>query len=454
MGKSIIKGKWLGMLIITLFITVNLQAQQNWPSFRGAQGKGIAEGFATPVKWDMEKGENVLWKIPIPGLAHSSPIIWGDRIFVVTAIYSKGEQSLRVGLYGSGNAAQEDGDFSWHLYCIDKKSGKVLWDKIAHTGIPKIKRHTKNSHASGTPCTDGKHVIAYFESEGLYCYDFKGNLLWKKDLGVVNKGAFNMSSLEWGGGSSTMIHEGMLFLQCDTLEEDYLAAYNVENGEEIWKTKREDNPTWSTPTVYAGKEHSQVIINGYKHIGGYDIKTGKEIWKLRGGGDIPVPRPIVWEDLIFITNAHGRMSPIYAIKLSAKGDISLPGQETDNEYIPWSIRRGGNYMTTPIVYKGYLYCCTDRGQLSCFEPKTGKLFYREILAGTRGFGFSASPVAADGKLYFPNETGEVFVVEAGPEFKLLAMNKMNEICMGTPAISEGVLYFRTRSHLAAIADKE
>jgi outer membrane protein assembly factor BamB len=362
---------------------------------------------------------------------------------------------LKVGLYGSGNAAEEDGPFSWHVICLDKKSGKVLWDKTAYTGIPKIKRHTKNSHASGTPCTDGRHVTAYFESEGMYCYDFEGNLLWKKDIGVVNKGAFDMPSLEWGGGSSTMIHEGMLLLQCDTNDDnDFLAAYNVETGQEIWKTKRVDNPTWSTPTVYAGQEHSQVIINGYKHIGGYDLKTGKEIWKLTGGGDIPVPRPIVWEDLIFITNAHGRMSPIYAIKLSAKGDISLPGQETANEYIPWSIRRGGNYMTTPIVYKGLLYCCTDRGQLSCFEPKTGKLLYRETLQGTRGFGFSASPVAADGKVYLPNEAGEIFVVQAGPEFKLLAMNKMGETCMGTPAISEGVLYFRTRNHLTAIAEKK
>jgi outer membrane protein assembly factor BamB len=445
----------VSILLICFCLASNLFAQQNWPSFRGAQGRGVAEGFTTPVTWDIGRTENVLWKIPIPGLAHSSPIIWGDRIFVVSVIYSKGEQSLKVGLYGSGNAAKEDGDFSWHVICIDKKSGKILWDKTAYTGIPKIKRHTKNSHASGTPCTDGKHVVAYFESEGMYCYDFDGNLLWEKDLWVVNKGAFDMPSLQWGGGSSTTIHEGMILLQCDTNDDnDYLAAYNIEDGEEIWKTKRDDNPTWSTPTVYAGKKHAQVIINGYKHIGGYDIKTGKEIWKLTGGGDIPVPRPILWGDLTFITNAHGRMSPIYAIKLSAKGDISLPGQETSNAYIPWSIRRGGNYMTTPIVYRGFLYCCSDRGQLSCFEPRTGKLLYREVLSGTRGFGFSASPVAADGKLYLTNETGEVFVVEAAPEFKLLAMNKMGEICMATPAVSEGVLYFRTRSHLVAISKDE
>jgi len=437
---------WLG-LVTTAF------AQQNWPSFRGAQGQGVMEGFATPVKWNLERSENILWKTPIPGLAHASPIVWGDRVFVVSVLYSKGEQSLKVGLYGSGNAAKEDGAFSWHVMCLDKKTGKLLWDKKACTGIPKIKRHTKNSHASATPCTDGKHVVAYFESEGMYCYDLDGSLLWKKDLWLTNKGAFDMPSLQWGGGSSIMIHQGMILLQCDTNDDrDYLAAYRVEDGEEIWKTPRDDNPTWSTPTVYAANEPAQVIVNGYKHIGAYDLKTGKEIWWLRGGGDIPVPRPVLWEDLVFITNAHGSMAPIYAIKLSAQGDISLSNRQTSNASIPWMSRRGGNYMTTPIVYRGLLYCCSDRGRLSCFEPRTGKLLYKEVLSGTRGFGFSASPVAANGKLYLPNECGEVFVVEAGPTFKRLAVNKLNEICMASPAISEGVLYFRTRHNLVAISE--
>ena len=445
--------------IILSFLMVGMlaagaAAQQDWPSFRGAAGVGVAEGYATVDAWDVETGENILWRIEIPGLCHSSAIVWGDRIFATTVVYSGGEQSVKVGLYGSGGAVKEEGDFSWHVMCFDTMNGEVLWNKTAYTGVPKIARHTKNSHASGTPCTDGKHVVVYFESEGLYCYDFDGKLIWEKDLGKVNKGAFDMPSLEWGSGSSVMIHEGMVLLQCDTNDDhDFLAAYDINDGAEIWKTDRDDNPTWSTPTVYTGSDHPQIIINGYKHIGGYDIKTGKEIWKLTGGGDIPVPRPIVWEDLIFITNAHGRMSPIYAIKVSAEGDISLPGQETANEFIPWSIRRGGNYMTTPIVYQGLLYCCTDRGQLSCFVPRTGKLLYKEQLGIQRGFGFSASPVAADGKLYFPGENGEVFVVKAGPIFEEIRKNEMGEICMGTPAISEGVMYFKTRSHLTAIGKK-
>jgi len=355
---------------------------------------------------------------------------------------------LRVGLYGDGNSASEDGEFKWLVYCIDKKTGKVLWNKTAYTGKPKIRRHTKNSHATPTPCTNGKYVVVFFVSEGLYCYDMDGNLVWEKDLGVINQGSSPRG--HWGGGPSTVIHKDMLIVQCDHHEQSFLAAYNINNGEEIWKTNRDENPTWSTPQVYDGKDYPQIICNGYKHIGAYDIQTGKEIWKMKGGGDIPVPIPIVSDDLIFITNGHGRMRPVYVIKLSAKGDISLADKETANEHIVWSIARGGNYMTTPIVYKGLLYCCSDQGDLSCFEPKTGELHYKERLAGTRGFGFSASPVAAGDKIYLPNETGEIFVVRAGPKYELLSMNKMGEVCMATPALSEGVMYFRTRSNLVAI----
>ncbi|MCP4712330.1 MAG: PQQ-like beta-propeller repeat protein [Planctomycetes bacterium] len=442
-----IKLNYLSLLLVIIMAT-GVGAQQNWPSFRGESGMGIAEGFETVVEWDVEKSENVLWKSPIPGLGHSSPVIWGDRIYVTTAVSSEGTQALRVGLYGDGNAASEDGEFRWMVYCIDKKTGEILWNKTSYIGKPKIRRHTKNSHATPTPCTDGKHVVVFFVSEGLYCYDMDGNLVWEKDLGVINQGSSPRG--HWGGGPSTVIHKDMLIVQCDHHGECFLAAYNINNGEEIWKTIRDENPTWSTPQVYDGEDYPQIICNGYKHIGGYDIKTGAEIWKMKGGGDIPVPRPIVSDGLIIITNGHGRMRPVYVIKLSAKGDISLADGETANENIVWSISRGGNYMTTPIVYKGLLYSCSDQGDLSCFDPRTGELHYKERLAGTRGFGFSASPVASGDKIYLPNETGEIFVVRAGPKYELLSMNKMGEICMATPALSEGVMYFRTRSHLVAI----
>ena len=428
-----------------------LYAGQNWPSFRGPSASGVVEGFCTPVKWDIERSENILWKTSIPGLGHSSPAIWGDRIFVTTAVKDEGQSRLKVGLYGDVESVKEENIFNWRLYCIDRKSGKILWNRQSHVGKPRVKRHPKSSHATPTPCTDGNYVVAFFGSEGMYCYDMQGNLIWKKDLGKLDWGYYRMPSAQWGGGSSPVIYKQTVIIQCDVQQSSFIAAFSLKDGTQLWKTPRDDVPTWGTPTVYSGREHFQIIVNGYRHIGGYDIETGKETWKMKGGGDIPVPTPIVAHNLIYITNAHGRMSPIYAVHLSAVGDISLAKETSSNQYVAWSYSRGGNYIPTPIVYNEYLYCGSDRGSLSCFEARTGKLRYRERL-GSGSVAFSASPVAADGKIYFTAEKGDIFVVQAGPEFKLLSVNKMNDTCMATPAISEGTLFFRTRHHLVAVTE--
>ena len=444
--------------MLRLFFTICLlmtesHAGQNWPSFRGPSASGIMEGFKTPIGWDIEKSQNVRWKIKIPGLGHSSPTIWGDRIFVTTVVKDEGQARLKVGLYGDVTSETEENNFSWRLYCIDKINGKILWRRESYKGKPRVKRHPKSSHANPTPCTNGNYVVAFFGSEGMYCYDIDGNLKWKKDLGILDWGYFRMPSAQWGGGSSPIIHKQMVIIQCDVQKDPFIAAFNLKDGTQLWKTFRDEVPTWGTPTVYLGGKHSQIIVNGYKHIGGYAIETGKEIWKMKGGGDIPVPTPIVAHNLIYITNAHGRMSPIYAVKVSATGDISLAEEATNNQYVAFSYSKGSNYIPTPIVYNEYLYCGSDRGVLSCYEAKTGKLKYREKLA-LGSVAFSASPVAADGKIYFTAEKGEIFVVEAGPEFKMLNVNKMGETCMATPAISQGTIFFRTRYQLVAVAENK
>jgi outer membrane protein assembly factor BamB len=293
-------------------------------------------------------------------------------------------------------------------------------------------------------------VVAFFASEGLYCYDTEGDLVWSRDFGILDQGWYTAPRFQWGGGASPVIHEEKLFLQCDHQGESFIAAYDLSDGKELWKTARNEVPTWSTPTVHTGI-NPQIIANGYHHIGAYDLKTGKEIWKMTGGGDIPVPTPVTAHDLIFITNAHGRMSPIYAIRTSAKGDISLSDADTANEWIPWSIRRGGNYMTTPVVRGDYLYCCSDAGHLTCFEAKTGKVIYQKRVG--RRSSFTASPIVAGGMIYLTGEKGDIYVVKAGPEFDLISKNYFEEPCMATPAASEGVLYFRTRSHLVAVGEK-
>jgi outer membrane protein assembly factor BamB len=450
-GTVTTERRMLGLCGALVLLMSNPGAAQNWPSFRGPSASGVAQGYQTPSQWSASPSKNILWQTRIPGLGHSSPVVWEDHIFVTTAIPKQGESGLKVGMYGAVESIAEKEPFSWHLYCIDRNSGGILWDRQAYEGKPKVKRHPKSSHANATPCTNGSCVVAFFGSEGLYCYDMGGNLLWQKDLGVLDWGFYVMPAAQWGGGCSPIIHEHMVVVQCDVQKDSFLAAFDLKDGALLWKTARTDVPTWGTPTVYAGPQYSQIVVNGYRHIGGYDIQTGKEIWKMTGGGDIPVPTPIVAHGLVYVTNAHGRGSPLYAIRLSARGDISLKENETANEHIAWSYPRGGNYIPTPVVVDNLLYCGSDRGTLSCFECETGKLVYRENL-DPQGGAFSASPVAADGKIYFTAEDGKVYVVQAGPEFKLLGVNQMGETCMATPAISAGTLIFRTRKQVVAIAE--
>jgi outer membrane protein assembly factor BamB len=294
-------------------------------------------------------------------------------------------------------------------------------------------------------------VVAFFGSEGLYCYDMEGTLLWKKDFGPLDAAFFVAPDAQWGFASSPVIHDGVVYIQCDVLNDPFLAAFDLETGDQIWRTPRDDVPTWSTPTVHEKGDRTFLLVNGWKHAGGYDARTGEEIWRLSGGGDIPVPGPVVAHDLVFITNAHGSDAPIYAIRLDARGDISLGDGATSNEHVTWSVPRGGAYMQTPLVYDSYLYNCRDNGVLSVYDARSGNRMYQQRLGGGGG-GFTASPVAADGKVYFTSEEGDVYVVKAGPEYELLATNPLGEVTMATPALSEGTLYFRTRTHLLAIGN--
>ncbi len=420
----------------------------NWPAFRGALASGIAEGYPTATTWDVEAGDNVLWKTPLPGLSHSSPVVWGDRVFVTTAV-SSGDNSLRVGLYGDIDSVDDDSRHTWIVYALDKTSGEIIWERTAHAGTPKVKRHTKSTQANTTMATDGEHVVAYFGSEGLYVFDMDGNEVWQKDLGVLDAGFYVAPEAQWGVASSPIIYDGKVFIQADVQDDSFIAAFDISDGTEIWRTPRDDVPTWGTPNVYDSSWGKQLVVNGYHHIGAYDPDSGEELWRLRGGGDIPVPTPIFAHDLIFITNAHGRMAPIYAIRPSAEGDISLAEDATSSDNVAWAVLRGGGYMVTPLVYGDYLYNLRNNGALSVFDARTGERMYQERLGN--GGGFSASPVAANGMVYFTSEDGDIFVVEAGPEFELLAANDMGEVCMATPAISEGLLLFRTQGHILAIA---
>lgn len=424
------------------------QSSASWPSFRGAFARGFDDSHPLPDSWNVATGENILWKTPIDGLAHSSPVIHGDRIYLTTAT-KEGEAELRVGLYGDVRPVQDDSIHQFKVICLNRADGAILWEKTAWEGVPEIKRHPKGSHAASTPATDGRHVVAFFGSEGLYCYTSDGQLKWSKDFGTLDSGFFMMPDAQWGFASSPVIFDDKVIVQCDVQEGSFVAALDLATGEEIWRTPRQEEPTWSTPTIHVAKGRTQIICNGWKHIGGYDLLTGRELWKLVGGGDIPVPTPVVAGDLIYITNAHGRMAPIYAIRTDAQGTLEAPPDGSGNQHIAWAYARRGNYMQTPLIYKGLAYFCSDAGILSCYDAATGEQHYRERLGEGRA-GFTSSPVAGDDKLYFTSEEGQVHVIRPGITFEKMAVIDLGETHMSTPAIADGVIYFRTRGHLVAV----
>jgi len=421
----------------------------DWPSFRGIRASGVAEGFPTLTTWDIPKKQGLRWRTALDGLGTSSPIVWGDRVCITTAVSGKLDSNLKIGLYGDITSVEDNTSHTWKIVCLNKKTGRVVADTTIQTGVPKVKRHTKSTHANSTLATDGNNLVAMFGSEGLYTLDMNGKVVWKKDLGVLDSGYYQVPQAQWEFGSSPIIHEGIVVIQADVQKDSFLAAFDIKDGRELWRTPRQDVPTWSTPTIHKVGNQTQILVNGWRHTGAYDFKTGREIWKINGGGDIPVPTPVAGLGLVYMTSAHGQLSPVYAIRETATGDISLAANETSNAHIAWSVPRGGAYMATPLLYRDLLYVVGWNGVLLAFDPRTGERLYQERVGGGTT-AFTASPVAADGKIYITSEEGDVFVVKAGRTFQLLATNPLGEIGMASPAISEGVIYFRAGKSIMAI----
>jgi outer membrane protein assembly factor BamB len=400
----------------------------SWPSFRGLHASGIAEKQGLPDTWNVATGENVLWRTPIPGLAHSSPIVWGDRIFVTSAISSRPDATFRPGLYGDGDASDDRTRQRWMMYAIDKRTGKMLWERVAHEGEPLNKRHIKSTYASASPATDGRIVVAWFGSQGVYAYDFDG---------------------EWGPASSPIIWNGLVSLQCDTQADSFVIALKVESGETVWKTERQELPSWGTPTVAMTSGGPELVTNASNFIRGYDPRTGQELWKLGRSSKITAPTPIATDDLFVVASGRAPERPLFIIRPGGRGDLTLGDGETHSQSIAWSRTGRGSYMPTPLIYGGLLYVLANNGVFDAYHLKSGDEVYRQRLPAI-GSGYSASPVAADGKIYLSNEDGEMLVVSAGSTFTHLATNSMGEPLMATPALSEGVMYVRSSRTLFAI----
>lgn len=425
--------------------------ERQWPSYRGYFSSGVLDNASLPEKFDFDKSENIRWKTDIPGMGISSPVIWGNKLFLTTAVSESDKAGFKPGLYGDVTPVSDSSVHEWKVFCINKNNGRIIWERTSYTGIPKIKRHPKSTHANSSAATDGQHVVAFFGSEGLYCYDINGKLLWQKNFGVLRSSFFIMKNAEWEFASSPVIHNGVVIIQCDVLENSFLAAYDVKTGKELWKSPRDEYPGWCTPNIYTNEGKTYVAVNGFKHRGGYEFETGKEVWRMSGGGDIQIPTPITGNNLIYFNSAHGKSSPIMAVKTSASGDITLKENETTNQGVVWSQPRGGSYMHTMLLYRNLLYNVNWNGAINCIDPLTGKEVYNAKLGGAKSF--IASPVASDGRIYIVDEEGTVYIIRDGSSFNLLAEIPMNDICMTAPAITGGMIYFRTQHHLIAVGKK-
>jgi outer membrane protein assembly factor BamB len=421
-------------------------AARPWPAFRGANAAGNGDGQGAVTEWNLDTNANVRWKTPIPGFTTASPIVWGNKVFVVTAISSAGDKTFKTGLYGDVKPVEDLSEHTWKMYALDKASGKILWDATAFKGLPKVKRHTKSTQANSTPVTDGTHVVALFGTVGrLIAWDMNGKELWNQDIGVLDSGWFFDPSYQWGHSSSPIIHNGKVIVQADIQKNSFIAAYDVKTGKQLWKTQRDEISSWGTPTIFEGR----IVTNG-PTVRGYDPETGKEVWKLGPNSEVTVGTPVVGEGLVFVTGGYPPVRPIYAIKPAAAGDISMAKDKTSSEVIAWS-NTAGTYIPTPIFYEGMLYTFDNGGVLSAYDAKSGERIYRSRVGG--GGSFCASPIAADGKLYFANEDGDVIVVRTGRTYQELAKNSMKEVIMSTPAISDGTIVVRTLGHVYGIGEK-
>lgn len=439
------------MLLLTIvagwtFRSTDVLADENWPQFRGPRADGVSEDAGLPEKWS--KTENVVWSREIPGRGWSSPIIWGDKVFVTTAIRKSGEKAevIKKGLYFGGERPIPKEPHRWVVYALDAAKGDVLWEKTAHEGVPEQGHHLKNTLASETPVTDGERVYAYFGNVGVFCYDMDGNKLWEKRFDPMPM------KLGWGTAASPVLHGGRLFIVNDNEKKSYMVALDARNGDEIWRIDREEKSNWATPFVWQNEQRAEIVTPGSRKVRSYDL-DGKLLWELGGMSSIAIPTPFERFGLLYVSSGYvlDRRKPIFAIRPGASGDISLKEKETSNEFIAWSQPMAGPYNVSPIIYKDLMYVLYDQGLFACFDARTGKQVYDQpkVRIG-KGGSYTASPWAYNDKLFCLNEDGETVVIAAGKEFKVLHQNSLDEFTMSTPAIAHGSLFIRTDSTLYRI----
>ncbi len=421
-------------------------AGENWPAFRGGVRGGVADDEKLPQSWGVDR--NVVWKTDVPGRGWSSPVVWGDKVFVTTVVAAGKEEDPKKGLYFGGNRLTPPTDVHrWLVYCLDWNTGKVVWERQVHQGVPATPHHIKNTYASETPVTDGERLYVYFGSVGLFCFDLAGQPLWSVKMEPVP------TAFGWGTASSPVLHEGRLYVVNDNEKKSFLLAVDAKTGKEIWRVDRDEKSTWATPYVWKNDQRTELVVPGRKKVRSYDT-GGKVLWELAGMSSIVIPTPVEGHGLLYVSSGYvlDPVRPLYAIRPGSSGDISLKDGETSNAFIAWSQKTGGPYNPSPIVYGDHVYVLYDRGMLSCFDARTGKQVYDRERVGGGSSPFTASPWASGGKLYCLSEDGDTYVIQAGPPFKQVGKNSLDDMCMATPALLRGSVLIRTLTKVYRIAE--
>jgi len=425
------------------FSTGAAPANTNWSQWRGSEGTGISSETNVPTEWSVDK--NIKWKTPISGNGQSQPIVWGTKIFLTTDIEGEVlpgakavEHMVEGKVFVHPDSVGANRRHTFKVICVDRNTGKVLWEQTAYTGAVYDDRHRKGSYASPTPATDGRYVYAWFggEGDGLYCYDFNGKLVWKSAVGKI-------ATYGMGPGSSPALYENTVILQCDEGDgkNSFILALDKKTGKEVWKTPRKVQASWSTPLVVRSGGRAELITSGNELIVSYDPKTGKELWTAKGHGSNAIATPLAAHGMVFVYAGYP-VKKTFAIKLGGSGDVT-------SSNVAWQYDKGTAYVPSSILYTDYLYLMSDRGILTCLDAKTGKMIYeggRIPVPAT----FTASPVAFDGKLLLTSEDGDTYVIKAGPKHEVVATNSVGEPVYASPAISDGMIFIRGASNLYCI----
>lgn len=437
------------MLFAGLLWPTPARSQDHWPQFRGPGGRGVADGQNLPQAWSAT--ERVAWKRDLAGMGWSSPIVWGHRVWVTTAVGTSPVENPRKGLYLFGeNLASPDETYQWKLTCLDLFTGDLLWERVCHEGKPERTRHSKNSYASETPVTDGERVYAMFGDLGVFCFDLDGNPQW-----AVRWESYR-TRMGWGPAASPVYHAGRIYVVRDNEEQSHMLAIDARTGEVAWKVDRDEGSNWSTPFVWENELRTEIITAGTNKVRAYDL-AGRLLYEFGGMSSITIPTPFAAGGLLYVSSGYvlDRAKPIFAIRPGAAGDISLAGEDvTSNAFIVWCQHRAGPYNTSPLVYGDYLYVLLDGGMLACYDARTGDEVYgRQRIPGGRAF--TASPWAYDGRIFCLEEDGQTHVFEAGAEFRHLRSNPLQEddMALATPAMAQGRLLIRTSKRLYCFTER-